>query len=304
MLLILISACQQDYLPHNEPMVIEPTAINPAPTNTAIVLSVADEITKPTETKTNTPVPSIPLTRVSEDGIPTISTPQTTWVINHTGKAAVPILLYHHVNDDPQISRYAVKIEAFKQQMELLKSEGFTAITTAELASVLRDGGSLPVHPVVITFDDGNADIYQNAFPIMQALGFRAVIYVVNNRIDSQGFLSANQLKELSAAGWEIGSHSMSHPDLSKCDDLNFEIYQSRIHLQEIIGVPVLSFAYPYAKTDTRVFAKMGRYGYLAAVCVSPSNQHMVQNIYCLPRREVKQTFSIDQFLKLIYSTD
>lgn len=305
MLLLLVSACQQDLPASDLPVPTGVAGFSPAPTETATIMSVVEDKAKPNLANTASPVPKPSNTLASSSDRMTItfSTPTPTWILNHSGKAVVPILLYHHVNDDPQISRYAVKIEAFKQQMEFLNSEGFTAITISELAHVLRDGGSLPVRPVVITFDDGNFNIYQNAFPIMQALGFHGVMYVVNNRLESEGFLSANQLKELSAAGWEIGSHSMTHPDLSTCDDLNFEIYQSRIQLQEAIGVPVLSFAYPYAKADSRVFAKMNRYGYLAAVCVSPSNQQMVQNIYCLPRREVKQNFSMDQFQELIHAT-
>ena len=82
-----------------------------------------------------------------------------------------PILLYHHIAPPVDDNRYYVAPEVFKTQMEDLVASGYTAISMATLVKVMNDGGPLPDRPIVITFDDGNVDVYQNAFPVMKSLG-------------------------------------------------------------------------------------------------------------------------------------
>jgi peptidoglycan/xylan/chitin deacetylase (PgdA/CDA1 family) len=233
--------------------------------------------------------------------VPAVPLPTPTWIYNASGEAEVPILMYHHVSNDPAVLSYGIQIHKFRQQMEFLKREGFTTLTVVELAAVLRDGGLLPPRPVVITFDDGNFDVYQNAFPILQEMAFKATMYMVSNRVNAEGFLSAEMLKELASAGWEIGSHSATHANLvGNPDLLRDEIYQSKVSLEKVMGGPIKTFAYPFASADSEVFYKVSKYGYQAAVCVSPSNHQGVYNLYCLNRREVKDDFSLARFQELL----
>jgi hypothetical protein len=143
----------------NTAMVIPPTftptaSFTPTPTNTS--------------TPTNTPLPT-------DTPVPT-QTPELVW--NPAGHVIAPILLYHHVSDEYAGNRYYVTTDNFRAQLQALHDWGYTSITISTLVDVLIHGGNLPPRPVVITFDDGNLDIYQNAFPIMHEMGFVGTFYI------------------------------------------------------------------------------------------------------------------------------
>jgi len=254
-----------------------PTATSIPPTST------------PTETQTPTP---------TETPLPS---PTPTWSTVAAGEVKVPILLYHHVSDATPANRYFVTIKDFRAQMEKLRDLGYTSISISSLADVLINGGLLPALPVVISFDDGNSDIYDNAFPIMKEMNFIGVTYIVANRLESPGFVDTGKLKELAAAGWEIGSHSETHVDLTKDHDIvRYEELQSRLDLEEAIGVPVKTFAYPFGTIDSYVSQGAQDYGYKAAVGLGTSNDHTWGTLYYLNRREVQGDFNLDQFLYLL----
>ena len=88
------------------------------------------------------------------------------------GQVVAPILLYHHIADVGNSNRYYVSVENFRLQMLTLKQEGYTSVTPAMLVEALVYGAELPPKPVVITFDDGNLDVYTSAFPSHARAGF------------------------------------------------------------------------------------------------------------------------------------
>ena len=109
-----------------------------------------------------------------------------------------------------------VSVPDFQAQMQALHDWGYTAIPISLLLDALIDGAELPPKPIVITFDDGNRNIYDNAFPIMKEYNFPGVFYIVGNRVNSgTNITHAPELKEMVDAGWEIGSHSYTHSDLN-----------------------------------------------------------------------------------------
>jgi peptidoglycan/xylan/chitin deacetylase (PgdA/CDA1 family) len=293
---------------------------NPTPSNStgaATVTKTADPRTAVTRTievsdlkqtvVTSSPkkiiynITSTPLLQKTQAPVPT-PTPSPTWIpVAAKQTVTVPILMYHHISATAADTRYRVTVENFYEQMKFLQQNGYTALTTLELANILWDGGSLPPHPVVITFDDGNLDVYENAFPILSEFGFRAVIYIVMNTLEANGYVGVDQLKQLLAAGWEIGSHSMTHANLTDPPrGLNYEMYQSRIQLGKTLSTDILTFAYPYTAADGNIFRKVSAYGYRAAVCGGYSNLQSISNVYCLNRREVKGDMSMADFQQLL----
>ena len=228
-------------------------------------LVVGINSTTPVIPKTNTPMiitpifsntptyrPSATMTTLpTETPIPT-KTPTNTW--NPAGEVIAPILLYHHVSDHDPENRYYVTLENFHTQLQALHDWGYTTITASGLAEVIVHGGELPTRPIVISFDDGYQDVYHYAYPIIQEMGFIGVIYIYVEQIGLNGYVSIEQIKTLANNGWEIGSHSMSHEDLTRNDsNLAYEVQESRSKLQETIGVKVDTFAYPYGKSDEEV---------------------------------------------------
>ncbi len=181
--------------------------------------------------------------------------------------------------------------------MKALRDWGYTSITISQLVEAIMSSALLPDRPVLITFDDGNLNVYTNAFPIMQKYGFTGVIYIVANRLHADGYMGIDQIKEMAAAGWEVGSHSMTHAKLRYAHDrLNVEIAQSRIDLQETLDVPVRSFAYPYGETDTLVSQQVMSYGYASAVGLGTLWNQSLYNLYYLSRREVSNGVDLQVF--------
>lgn len=247
-----------------------------------------------TPTPTETPLPTATDTPTPE--------PTATWAYHGPEQITAPILLYHHIGKDGENNnRYFVAPDVFEKQMQVLRDKGYTAITIRTLVNTLIYGGDMPERPVVITFDDGNEDIYTTAFPIMQRYGFVGTFYIVANRVGASTFVNADQLKEMVAAGWEIGSHSYSHIDLTiNHDTIWHEMANSRIQLEQKLGVTIKSFAYPFGKTDPTVTQKVQDYGYNNAVGLGIYVEHSWGSLYYLSREEVRASYDMDAFAALL----
>lgn len=265
---------------------ISPTPFQPEPP-TATVLPSETPTPLPTFTPTASPTP-----------LPTLT---PTWAVMPAGTALVPILLYHHISEITPASRYYVSPQDFRTQMQALHDWGYTTITPTYLLSVLTQGGPLPEHPVIITFDDGHMDVYDNAFPVMKEFGFVGTFYIVSNWLGARDFVGVEQLTDMIQAGWEIGSHSKTHSDLSANHGaMSEEARQSKLDLEEALGVPVNTLAYPFGVIDDFVVEKTVKYGYEGAMGLGTSNQHTSNNLYYLNRREVHGDQDLAAFAALL----
>lgn len=222
-------------------------------------------------------------------------------MFNPAGHVTATILLYHHVSDAGAGNRYYVTLDTFRAQMQVLRDWGYTTITVSNLVDVLINGGDLPSRPVVITFDDGNVDIYQNAFPIMREMGFVGTFYIVADRLESKYYVNVAQIQEMANSGWEIGSHSMTHSDLTlNHSSLGYEILQSKQTLEQAIGQPINTFAYPYGKIDEEVINKVSAYGYQAGMGLGLSSEHTLGTLFYLARKEVQGDYNLSRFGSLL----
>jgi peptidoglycan/xylan/chitin deacetylase (PgdA/CDA1 family) len=124
------------------------------------------------------------------------------------------------------------------------------------------------------------------------------VAYIVGNYMGTDGYMDAGQIKELVAAGWEIGSHSRSHRDLRELDPAvqREEIVVAREVLQEQIGVPVNSFAYPFGSINNAAVDYVKFAGYTSAMGLGYTSDQGRGNLYWLQRRDVKGSYDIRQF--------
>ncbi len=288
----------------HDPTVLPANTLTNSPTpfqaiaNTPIVIPPSYTPTSTfTPTSTNTPLPTDTPTP-TETPLPT-DTPEPVW--NPGGEVIAPILLYHHISNDGNGNRYYITPDVFRTQLQALRDWGYTSITISQMVNVLINGGELPPHPVVLTFDDGNIDIYQYAFPIMQEMGFVGTFYIVGNRLQSRFFVDVDQLKEMINAGWEIGDHSMSHIDLTLDQStVGWEVASSRSVLEEALGVKINTFAYPYGKTDEYITNKVSEYGYQAAMGLGLGWKHYWGTIFYLSRIEIQSSYDMQKFATLL----
>ena len=266
-------------------------AANDQPSQTPFQPATFTPTLVPTETPTLTPSPSV---TPSPTNTPT-PTLTPTWIFREAGQLDVPILLYHHVEGDVSTSRYYVSVPNFRAQMQALHDWGYTAIPVSLFLEALIKGAELPQKPIVITFDDGNRNIYDNAFPIMQEYDYPGVFYIVANRLYSgTNIAHVSELKEMIAAGWEIGSHSYTHTDLTLDHSIaQYEILQSKLAIEEALDIKVLTFAYPFGTVDPYLAQKVSDYGYRAGMGLGTSWTHTWSTLFYLNRIEVYGEYTI-----------
>jgi peptidoglycan/xylan/chitin deacetylase (PgdA/CDA1 family) len=193
---------------------------------------------------------------------------------------ALPVLTYHAVGDEP--SQIAVPPAFFRRQIVELRRAGYRAVSFAEAARLLDAGQKDDSRLVCITFDDAYRSVLENAVPVLREVGFVATIFVPTehagdaNRWDTETpprgwpILSWEELIALARDGFEIGSHTRTHPDLRRLDDasLNEELAGSRRELEDRLGMEVASFCYPFGHHDARTRAAVLAAGYRAACTI------------------------------------
>jgi peptidoglycan/xylan/chitin deacetylase (PgdA/CDA1 family) len=194
--------------------------------------------------------------------------------------ADVLVLCYHALSEGFPAS-LSVTPAAFERQLDLLQRAGYRGMTFAD--AVREPAG----RTVAITFDDAYLSVLLLAKPLLDAAGYPATVYAPAAYLDTperplawDGIeqwlggeherellpMSWDQLGELSGAGWEIGSHTLTHPHLTQLDDatLRAELTESKAELERRLG-PCATLAYPYGDHDDRVVEAAGAAGYAAA---------------------------------------
>lgn len=185
-----------------------------------------------------------------------------------------PILVYHYVEivlDEKDTIRKSLNTPPylFIQQIETLKNAGYTFITVSELIDMLDGKIKLLQKPVLITFDDGYRDFYEDVFPILKRYNIKATVYVVSEFLDKPNYMLTWQLKQIAKSGLiEIGAHTVHHYALKGLEPLlmQYEIEESKKQLENIIKSPIVSFAYPDGSFDDQVIRKVMGAGFRSAV--------------------------------------
>ncbi len=226
--------------------------------------------------------------------------------------APVPILMYHAVAPDPAPATLGLSVtpEAFAAQMDLVAARGLTPLTTAALAAAWRTGGELPERPVLVTFDDGYEGVHRYALPVLAKHSFASTVFVTSGWLPGRHttggaldtMLSWEQVRELAAAGTEIGGHSHSHPQMDQLDArrLRFEALRCRELVGEELGGAPVSFAYPYGYSSRRVRAAVREAGFAQALAVGNALARHRQGPYALERVTVRRSTTIEEFSRLV----
>lgn len=222
----------------------------------------------------------------------------------------VPILMYHYVSEPPEdADRYrrdlSVTPEQFDRQLRWLRDNGYTVVSLEDLARALRVGTRLPPRPIVLTFDDGYADAYERAFPLLKKHGMTASFFVVTEWIDEgrAGYLTWDQAREMAAAGMSIQSHSRTHPDLSRGCDYDCLVYQVLGSVQTIeaeIGVRPRFFCYPSGRYNGEVMQVLEQVGIVAAVTTHGGTLHVSERPLQLARVRVRGTTDLGDFAWMV----
>lgn len=213
----------------------------------------------------------------------------------------IPILMYHRV-DNSEDNEIVLSKEVFKKQMDYLKDNNFTTINFDELYSYFLDDSSLPNKPVILTFDDGYEDNYQNAYPILKEHGFKATVFMITSEIDKNKFMNVSQIKELDKNNIRIESHTVSHPRLNtlSIDEQINELKNSRDSLQKVLGREVKYIAYPYGEYNEDTLAALDKVGYNMAVTTFYGKAKKMDGFYNLHRFPINSKDQFTHFEKVL----
>lgn len=230
--------------------------------------------------------------------------------------------MYHMVTETihPFEKRYALSPDQFKRQMLYLKYEGYTPISLDDLNENIKNiSNNLPKKPVVITFDDGYMDNFENALPILREYNFPATVFVVsglvgktNNWVRADGYperplMKWHEIKEMKGNGITIGSHTVNHHQLShlSLEDAKREVEDSKKFLEDKLGIPINHFAYPHGDMNESIMNMVKEAGYRTACSTRAGFNSEGVNLFELRRLDIYGTDSIWEFaIKLTYGTN
>jgi peptidoglycan/xylan/chitin deacetylase (PgdA/CDA1 family) len=197
------------------------------------------------------------------------------------------ILCYHAVSEDWP-SDFAVSPSDLEDQLRHFLRRGYRPLPLSE---ALRDrrGGKV----LVVSFDDAFSSVFERALPVTVALGVPATIFVPTSYIasaeamqwssldrwagtpheDELRCMGWDELRQLVAAGWEVGSHTETHAKLTELSDaeLDAELEGSKRRCEEELGRACEALAYPFGAHDRRVMERVRAAGYTAAVILDGS---------------------------------
>lgn len=159
---------------------------------------------------------------------------------------------------------------------------------------------ALPPRAVALTFDDGYRDNYTNVFPVLRRYGFTATFFVITGKVGHPGYMSWAELREMSAAGMLIESHTVTHPVLTRlpAPALERELVQSRQALWLNLGIDSRVLCYPYGAYDPGVMGAARAAGYIMAFTTKPGLVMEPLAIFALPRVAVGHHESRADFLR------
>jgi peptidoglycan/xylan/chitin deacetylase (PgdA/CDA1 family) len=219
----------------------------------------------------------------------------------------IPILMYHDIRPDDEravLSATALTQGEFEHQLDLLRRWGRRTVTFEHLFRMMAGTAPRTGREVLLTFDDGYESFRSVATPALLARGLTATVFVPagavggHNAWDAgsksgyprQSVMDANGLREVAAAGMEVGAHGWAHRDLTACSpaETGEEIVDAKSRLQDLLGAPVTAFCYPYGRYRPAHFALLAEAGYRGAAAVLSRERFVTSNPYAMRRVRIR----------------
>ncbi len=202
---------------------------------------------------------------------------------NETPKVPpITALCYHEVTPARPKDIYNVPPDQFRSHIRQFREQGCHFIDLQDIEEYVKYHKPLPEKPVLIAFDDGYKDNYTYAFPILKEERAKASFFVVSHSIGAKNRMTVSDLKEMAAAGFKIGSHTVNHETLTGMSDkqLDYEFKTSRDELQKLLGIRIYCIAYPCGFANDRVMKEAKKYYDFAFISsVVPNRPQTLFNI-------------------------
>ena len=228
----------------------------------------------------------------------------------------IPILMYHQISNDihPEFRKYTATVKAFREQMKILKMLGYETITFDQLLDCREGKAKLPRKPIIITFDDAIEDAINNSVPILENFGFKAIYYVTTGYVGARDWMMPEvnlafqiadwpKIKSLDSLGFEVGSHSVTHPHLNEvpADECLREMMGARQTLEDILGHEIRHMAYPHGAFNKSVRDLAHESGYYTATTCEPTFAKLSDDFLSLPRFNIGMEDTLLDFISKLY---
>lgn len=209
------------------------------------------------------------------------------------GQSAV-VLNYQRF-DDTRYPETSVTGNQFDKHMKTLKDGRYNVTTARKIVEALFGGNTLPNRSVAITIDDAYSSAYRVAWPQLKEAGFPATLFVSADAIDGGGpaFMTWDQIRELKAAGVEIGAHSAAHAHLVTLtpEEIRADIERAARRIEEELGEPPVLFTYPYGEMSATVRNAIAAAGFKAAFGQHSGVVNSTLDRYMLPRFSINAKY-------------
>lgn len=216
-----------------------------------------------------------------------------------------PILMYHRVDSDHPSDAVGRDLtltpQQFEAQLAALRERGIAAVSMAQLERRLRRREPLD-RIVVLTFDDGYADQYRYAVPLLRKYGGSATFYIVSGEVGKPRHLTWTQLRRMRSQGFDIAAHGVQHDDLSAMSPAQqrYQIETSIAKLRAFTHAPVTSYAYPSGRFNAQTLPIVQRAGIALAVTTDPVYVIAPETRLEISRLRVRSEWDTSAFLNAL----
>lgn len=273
------------------------------------------------EPPTATPVPPTPVPATATPQVPPTATntaePTATATTEATAtptsipeaeRGFVPVLCYHYIREwedaDSEDDRaYVTPPDLLEEQLAWLKDNGYTGVTAEQVYEYKVNGKALPPKPIMLSFDDSIDNQYTNALPLLKKYGFNATFFIMTVTIDKENFMTAEQLKDLDAQGFDMQLHTWDHQMLTSLttdEEWQTQLVEPKQTLEELLGHPTAFLAYPFGVYDGTVAQKAEEAGYKGAFRLREVMDDTVKPAYEIKRYIANAYWTMNQFEQVI----
>ncbi|WP_261303800.1 polysaccharide deacetylase family protein [Paenibacillus andongensis] len=222
-------------------------------------------------------------------------------------KISIPVLNYHSVTIDPG-NVVVISPAKLEEQLAYLHEHGYTPVSLATFISLIEGNGveAAPEKPVLLTFDDGYIDNYEQAMPLLAKYAFPATLFISPEMNDQEGYLNWEQIKKMQEAGWDIQPHGMTHPHLPQlsADQQAYEILEARKQIEDKLGTKADVYCYPYGEYNKTTLKLLKDHGFRYAFTIEQGFATNQQSPYLLKRLFINGEESLKSFIRKLSSHD
>lgn len=247
--------------------------------------------------------------KAPESSVEQDSSKQMADVASMLARKEVPVLCYHHIREakpgqSETLKSYSVSPESFAQQMKALKDSGYESILPGDLYNYLAYGGKLPPKPVMLTFDDTDAEQFTIGYPEMKKYGFKGVFFIMTISINRPRYMTKEQLKQLADDGNAVEAHTWDHHMVSKYKgaDYDTQFVKPKKKVEDITGKSADYFAYPFGIWSKSAIPELKKAGYKMAFILS-SKRDSTEPLYTIRRMIVAGQWSTPGVLRAMRQT-